>query len=233
MLYLNLGTAKGFLNISVTTYDAQLTLLMEGIEQAIDTYCGRPMGRATVTEYYSPVGGYDLILDRWPIATTADVSAVYEDYGGYWGQPSGTFDATTALVLGDDYAVRLDGVSKRAVLTRIGAQWPYSSQYTIGSLSGFRSPSFGTVKVTYTAGFSAGSPADVIAAAYSEVAALWASRRTGLGFQTSAGMDGYSISIQPFSGAQQAVAHSPFVTERLLKAVRPYRRLPVGAALGV
>ena len=41
----------------------------------------------------------------------------------------------------------------------------------------------------------------VKAAAYMEAAAMYASRVTGSGIQTSAGMDGYNLSINPNGGA--------------------------------
>ncbi len=230
---LNLSVAKDILGLTGTTaHDATLTLFLRGVVQAVETYLGYQPWRAARTEYKSTNGERELWLDCWPLNAAADVTAVYEDRGGYYGQPTDAFDATASLlVAGEDYAVRLEGSPSRhrAVLVRIGTVWPFQQRHPIGYLSSLRdTPVSGCVKVNYTAGWSETAPADVISACYAEAAALWASRLTGTGLQTSAGLDGYSISISPFAGSAEMIAGSPFVTERLLRACRAYRKIPLG-----
>lgn len=229
MAYLNIETFKQFIGVPVatTTNDQLFSLILTGIEQAIDTWCGWPLALATVTEYYSGDGTPDLRLDRYPLNAAADVAGVWEDWNGNWGQTSGSFNATTSLLtLGTDYAVKVEGVSKRPVLVRLFAVWPYLNRYPVGRLSPLLGESQGTVKVTYSAGFTTQAPADVISAAYAEAAAIWASRRIGYGLQTSAGLDGYNIAFTPFPRSRAADS-CPFMTERLCKATGVYRRIPV------
>lgn len=51
MTYLNLSTLKSFLGISATTYDAALTLILDGVEQSVETWLGRgPLSYSSQTE---------------------------------------------------------------------------------------------------------------------------------------------------------------------------------------
>lgn len=226
--YLSVETLKTFLGVTGTASNAVLQLVLDGVTQSIETYIGRgPLGYFSATEYYSPSGERDLQLDRFPLRSPDDVTAVYEDWGGNFGQTTGAFDSsTTLLTKGTDYAVVVEGVSKRAVLRRLGTVWPYNREAPVGNLSGFRSPCPGSVKVTYSAGFSASAPADVIAAAYAEAAARWKLTPFGFGVPTSESVAGASASVSLFTS--QTLEGSPFITEALLKACRPYRRIPVG-----
>ena len=134
-------------------------------QRAAEAFVGYPLERATVTEYYprsntaverdvfvdQPVTsslwtrGYAsrrhvLNLSRLPVQTSG--LTVYEDDGAYGGQVSGSFASSTALTLGEDFVLDIgqDGVSESGRLLRIGGAWPSR---------------IGSVKVTYSAGYSA------------------------------------------------------------------------------
>ena len=70
------------------------------------------------------------------------ITEVREDLGAMGGQASGAFPASTVLTAGTDYYLDIDesGLSRTGHLYRIGAGWPQEAR---------------TVKVTYTAGYTA------------------------------------------------------------------------------
>jgi hypothetical protein len=214
VVYLTLANLKAFIGMSAsdTTYDTQLTLVLNGVEQSITTYLGYNPASASATEYYSGNGTYQIVLNRKPVANAAAVTAVYEDTGAYWGQATDPFPSTTLLTQGTDYAVNIEGVSQTGILTRIKNVWPTQWTWLPGKLAANLGPVPGCVKVTYTAGWTTYGPADVIQAAYAEAAARWASRLTGMGALTSESMDGYGISLAQLQTGGSNMGASRFLS---------------------
>ncbi len=137
---------------------AQLIQLMFSAEEQIKRYCGRDfVYRSAQTEYYDGTGTDKLLLARWPFLP-ANV-AVSVDIGGYYGQASGSFAASTALTLGTDFIVPItptwgDGQNHSGIIKRIGTTWPLRASRPHGNLSYRPEPLPGCIKVTYTAGYS-------------------------------------------------------------------------------
>ncbi len=227
--YLTLANLKAFIGMSAsdTTYDTQLTLVLNGVEQSITTYLGYNPALAEATEYYSGTGTNSLVLDRKPVANAAAVTAVYEDANGYWGQATDAFAASTLLMQGTDYAVRVEGVSQAGILVRLRSVWPTQWQWMPGKLAPNLGPVGGCIKVTYTAGFSSTQPADVIQAAYAEAAARWASRLTGMGALTNESLDGYGIGLAQLQTNSGNMGASRFLSPLLELVIRPYKRTPI------
>lgn len=126
-------------------------------ERACDAYVGFPLHQTTATEFYPAFNHFeaDQFVDVDPVqylraterlrllrrpVKAVDI-AVYEDVGAFMGQRSGSFDSSTLLTLGTHYVLDLDvpGCSKSGNLIRLGGSWPQQE---------------GSIKVTYTAGFS-------------------------------------------------------------------------------
>ena len=229
MVYLTLANLKAFIGMSATdtTYDTQLTLVLNAVEQSITTYLGYNPASAETTEYYSGNGTNAFALNRKPVANAAAVTAVYEDPNGYWGQASGGYPSNTLLTQGVDYAVAVEGVSQAGILVRLRTLWPTQWSWLPNRLAANLGPVGGCIKVTYTAGFTTYGPADVIEAAYAEAAARWASRLTGMGALTNESLDGYGIGLAQLQTNAGNMGASRFLSPLLELVIRPYRRTPI------
>lgn len=199
-------------------------LFLDATEAAVKKFLGYDPAAASVTEYYTTHGDQYLTLRRRPVTA---VAAVYEDASGYFGDPTGAFDSTaTLLTAGTGYAVETgaDGLPTGR-LYRVGRRWPVAWTREPRRLANSLAGNAGCVKVTYTAGFAPGAPADVIAACYGEASARYL-RRAGIGAQTSVSMDGYAKTYGPVSGSDPLASGTPtgpFVTADLKSALLSYR----------
>jgi len=149
---------------------AFLNSVLPTVEQAVKDFTGTAIEQATYTHYLPMVdaggafaadlgsmwvkrgdkavelraasvsAGNRLILPEVPVTA---VSAVYEDADAYGGQQSGDFPAASELTAGDDYWVwqHESGMCRSGILVRRGGPWPSRP---------------GTIKVQYTAGWTAG-----------------------------------------------------------------------------
>jgi len=146
-----------------------LNAILGPIEQAVKDFTGTSIEQATYTHYLPMVdtggmfatefgtwwerrgdkaveisaastgAGNRLILPEVPVTA---VSAVYEDSDAYGGQQSGDFPASSELTAGDDYWLWQweSGMCRSGIVVRRGGPWPSRP---------------GTVKVQYTAGWTA------------------------------------------------------------------------------
>lgn len=73
MILAPLADLKTWLNLTGTTEDALLRLILEGVSAAAQTYCRRELLAADRTEYYDG-GGKTLILRAYPIIYVTRVS---------------------------------------------------------------------------------------------------------------------------------------------------------------
>lgn len=108
-------------------------------------------------EYYDGTDTIYLPLRTRPVYAAPTI-AVRVDRGANWGATSGAFAADTALVYGDDFALKIDqddGTSRSGLLVRLGDVWQRKWFRQGGLLSPFRGPSGGSVRVTCTAGYTA------------------------------------------------------------------------------
>lgn len=200
-------------------------LFLDATEAAVKKFLGYDPAAASVTEYYTTHGDQYLTLRRRPVTA---VAAVYEDASGYFGDPTGAFDSTaTLLTAGTGYAVETgaDGLPTGR-LYRVGRRWPVAWTREPRRLANSLAGNAGCVKVTYTAGFAANAPADVIAAAYGEASYRWM-HRAGMGL-TSESMDGASISLSaPQNLLPSGVSTAPFYTAGLKSALMQWRIPPI------
>ena len=160
MLFSDLNELKSQLDIDPanTTADKNLGFLLENVSQWIEEFLCRPgMSRAARTEYYGGNGRQRLPLRSRPVYTSPTI-LVYEDESGYFGSPTSSFDAaTTALTYGTDFALDIDsedGSSRSGLLIRINDTWAKPQVRERGFLSSFVGQAYGTLKITYTAGYT-------------------------------------------------------------------------------
>ena len=159
MLFTDLRETKVLLEIDPedTEEDILLGFLIEHASQWIEEILNRPgMEKKSRTEYYFGTGNQKLLLRSRPVFTTPTI-AVSLDEGGNFGATSGAFtSADAALTYGTDFALVIDqdnGTSRSGILYRINNLWPKPSVRQRGLLSPFLGTGFGTIRVTYTAGY--------------------------------------------------------------------------------
>ncbi len=147
--------------LGVDADDPLVPFLRPMVERAVEQVVGWEIEQASHTRYYPKtekggesepyfpgvfggqpqIGGqtYCIFLDHKFVRTTN--LEVWEKSGAYFGQAA-TFDADSKLTIGTHYVLDMDGsdaVSESGCLRRLSAYWPTTP---------------GSVKVTYTAGFS-------------------------------------------------------------------------------
>ena len=150
---------KGILEIDPldTSEDKKLMFLIEMASQWIEEWLDRPgLFLKARTEYYNGTNTQKLLLRSRPVFTTPTIQ-VFLDESGYFGSVSGSFDSSlTALTYGEDFALKVDqedGSSRSGILIRINNLWPRPSVRQAGLLAPFIGEGFGSIKVTYTAGY--------------------------------------------------------------------------------
>lgn len=191
MALATLAALRTALGISPTdvSQDVRLQQFLDAADAAVKEYCGRDFestsypgaasrGRGD-SGYYDGTGRPELLLRQTPVTA---VSAVYLDAGGYYGQASGAFAASTLLTAGVDYIIQYDGslggasASHSGILLRMGGfggnpglGWGDAEAVTGSLVRPFTGPVWprgrGNIKVAYTAGYSSTTvPADLSAA---------------------------------------------------------------------
>lgn len=220
------GNVKLILGITGTAQDAKIAILVDAADKAVKNYCKRDLESQSYTEYYTGSGTDRLPLNQYPVTA---VASVYIDAGGKFGQGSGAFPSSSLLTNGLDYALEwTDGnKSNTGCLVRLGgygfAGWPTMGNWqtvdlmTLQRNRGSVWPQIpGSIKVTYTAGFS-DVPDDLRMAC--ENLTCWLFRAAPLGGDpiTSESLGSYSYSL-----ASQALSGLPALgsTRQLLSTYR-------------
>lgn len=183
MLLTDILEVKKVLNIPIsdTSMDYALNYYIQVATSLIAEFLDR--GQFYVqsrTEYYNGSGTQKLLLKHRPVFIDPEPQA-WTDLTGMWGEASDAFSGT-ALTFGTDFGVWLDTVnpttgvmdkSRCGILVRKSDYWAKPSIRQQGFLSPFIGPSFGNVKVIYTAGYSlADMPAQLRMACIETVAHL-------------------------------------------------------------
>lgn len=160
MILTDLGELKRILDIpqADTGEDAKLLILVEQASSVIEEFLGRKnkLFKKARTEYYRGTGTQKLPLKCRPVFTTPTI-AVSVDQGGYWGTPSDSFDSETALTWAEDFTLDIDqddGTSRSGLLIRLGDVWPRPYVRKRGYLTPYIGDDKGSVKITYTAGYT-------------------------------------------------------------------------------
>lgn len=127
----------------------------------IEEVLGRGLEYKTRTEFYNATGTSRLNLKARPVYPTVPTPytslTVWVDKGAYYGtSPTAFSDA--ALVYGTDYTLKIDqdnGGSRSGTLIKINGVWEKPSFRQAGYLSAYVGEDSGSIKVTYTAGYTA------------------------------------------------------------------------------
>jgi hypothetical protein len=164
------------LNISTTSSDTILELIIEGISRSIDNFCGRRFFAASETRFYTPELPYYLPVDD--ISTTASFTLYTDD--GADGTYENTWVADTDFELLPYNAV-LDG-------------WPYTS-IEVKPLGNYRFPiARKSVKITASFGFAA-VPKPVNRACVLQATRLFKRYITPLGVSAASAVGEIKLSI--------------------------------------
>lgn len=147
-----------------TAEDSKLLFFLDIATEWVAEFLGRPeLFLATRTEYYDGWNTQFLTLTRRPVFTSG--MEVYVDSQGNYGQSSGGFASNTLLTMGTDYVLRVDqpnGSSRCGILQRINNVWPRPFVRRTGLLTPIMTRDTGSIKVTYSAGWTVdGLPSQV------------------------------------------------------------------------
>lgn len=150
------------------TENKRLNFWIKMASGLIEDYLDRPgYLKQERTEYYNGTGTDKLVLRCRPAYPTP-TPQVWVDEGGFFGVDPDAFPSTGLLEYGTDYVLwtdRPDGTSHRAILIRKNNLWQKAGRRRAGFLSPFVDEGWGTVKVTYVAGWTADDlPQTVVAA---------------------------------------------------------------------
>lgn len=163
MLYTSLQEIKSLCEIDPddTQEDKNLNFFNEWASQWIEDELGRPgLTYKVRTEFYEGNNTQNLILNNRPAFSTP-TPAVYLDEGANFGATSGAFAGTSLLTYGEDFCLWIDqedGISsKRGILIRINDVWPLPYWRRTGFLTPYVGQNPGSIKVTYTAGYTVDS----------------------------------------------------------------------------
>lgn len=177
--------------------NAFMALLQQGVEEAFKGLVGwRIEAQTGITEYYSGYWTERIALRQIPVNS---ITSVNVDNQGYWGQNQPgvkSFLPATALVAGQDYALKMDGdggVSKSGELIRLTSVWPGLIMSRRGDLSNQRVEGQGNIQVVYSCGYDP-IPNDIKQAIYEACKELRISRFAA-GRIGSEGLAEYSYSI--------------------------------------
>lgn len=158
MIFTDLNELKGVLEINPANHreDLKLNFFAEWVTGIIEEFLNRKISKKSRTEYYDGTNTVKLLLRCRPVFTTPAIEVFYDE-GGYYGSVSGSFSTTTQLTYGDNFYLKIDqddGSSRSGILYRRNNVWPKFIGRQKGYLSPFITEAPGTIKVTYTAGYT-------------------------------------------------------------------------------
>jgi len=143
--------------LSNTTEDLSLNFLIEMASSWIEEYLNRgDLAFQSRTEYYNGTGTRQLLLRSRPVFTTPTIQ-VFKEYNGYYGAVSGSFGTLTELTYGTEFVLKIDqpnGTSRSGILIKRDGVWPEAPTRSQGLLTPYFGPSYGSIKVIYSAGYT-------------------------------------------------------------------------------
>jgi hypothetical protein len=218
MLLTDISELKAYLEIDPnnTAEDLKLSFLVEAVSQWIEELLNRPgLSYASRTEYYNGTGTSRLLLRSRPVFTTPTI-LVYEDGSGFFGSTSGSFDTgTTALTYGEGFCLQIDrddGSSRSGILIKTRGLWEKRAVRQTGYLTPFVGPSYGSIKVVYTAGYTV----DTLPASFRMAVNLLVSR---LRYVLPLGLE---LSAESYEDRTIAISAIAQMKNYLLSMVRPF-----------
>jgi len=139
-----------------TSEDVNLNFFNEWASAWFEEWINRPMLKRERTEYYNGTGTQKILLKSRPVYSTPTPVCVVNDRGAF-GTLSGSFTGTP-LTWGTDFTLffdnQEDGTCRNGILLRLNTSWPINYVRSAGLLSPYLGPSYGSVKITYTAGYT-------------------------------------------------------------------------------
>lgn len=152
---------KTLLGLTGVSEDARIDIWLSAADRAIKTYCNQNFEFATYTEYYTGNNQYRLALRQVPVV---NITSLWVDNAGYYGDPASAFGSSTLLTPGVDYTLdrQKDAEpSLTGIVFRLGTVWPIQQRVGMYSrLTADIHPAFGNIKVIYDAGYAT-IPADL------------------------------------------------------------------------
>lgn len=211
---------KILIGVSDTSLDDVIDLLIPQADAILKGYLQREIEQVTYTEYYCGTGDQRLVLNQSPVQS---ITSVYEDTGGYFGNGTDAFSASSELVDGTDYVLRKDDdtateKSKSGILFRIGKSWPRPQTRKYSQLASAPGLAIGNIKVVYVAGWAI-VPADIQFAANKLVASM-ISTRDKTGHIQSENIEDYSYTL--VNGETESKS-----LDSLKSTLAPYKRIVV------
>ncbi len=219
MSIITLDYLKTQLGITGTSEDALLTQLLDQVTSIIENETHRKFSGVTTTEYYDGDGTDRLVLRNTPVQS---ITSIYEDVDGYAGAGDSPFGADTLLTAGEDYVLDTqDGTaSNSGIVYRINGVWRRSASHRQDSVGPhvvpYASPSRGSIKVTYTYGYST-VPDEIKLAAANLVGSLRRSAKLGKPIN-SFSLDYFSVQLEGSSASEASAALES--TNRILARYR-------------
>jgi hypothetical protein len=222
MALITLAVLKAKIGIAdaTTTYDTELSAIIDAATYQIQAYLGYDPEATSYTEYLDGTGGKEVVLDCPPVPVS--VTAVYEDR-------ERDFGSDTLLTAEEDYVQRKNGSVGLGVIVRLNTVWPFYARREVDRLASTVQSAEGVIKVAYTA-----TNTLVLAvakrAAQLECQAAWsAAGAGGLGVVTGAGMDGASVTISQTQKAQRrADSADGFVSPLVAGMLSPFAKIKTG-----
>lgn len=217
MALVGIDYLKTYLGITTTASDGQLQVFLDQASAAVTDYCGRDFLARTYpgagedgggdNGIYCGDGSRFLVIRQRPITS---IQSIYHDPSANFGtNPDGSFTSATLMVEGSDYVVHWDSclpgtttkASRCGIIERVGTSWPSLAAYTPGKLVYHPIPTRGTIKVSYTAGYT--TIPHAIRNAVVQLAAFIRRNYDKGGSMTSESLGGYSYSLgSPSSSGQ-------------------------------
>lgn len=198
-----------------TADNAFISALIPAVDALIKKWLGRNLEYVTGLVEYLDGNHTQMVYLREPPVIAADITGVYFDPNGAYGQGPSAFAAGTALTRGTDYVLKVDqpdGVTSRSgILVRINGTWGGGVSRTRGRLASVAAPGRGNIKVTYSGGYAT-VPAQVTEAANKMIARMLAMGPEGIGL-TSESFEGRSVSVD--LGQSQNMLFTPEVSSAL------------------
>lgn len=152
----SLPQLKAFLNIpgSDISQDRQIKAIQSAAESIVLSRIKRNIEKNTYTEYYAGNSQRSIVLRNRPVLS---IQSINEDYNAYYETRENSFLPASLLTQGYHYVLDVDTgttESKSGLVIRIGGVWMEVGRvYFPGKLSAEIGPTYGNLKVCYTAGY--------------------------------------------------------------------------------
>lgn len=150
---------KSILEIALnnTSEDSKLLFFLEYASDWIAEFLNRPgLFYKNRTEYYNGTNTPFILLRSRPV-NPSGIEVYLQSQGGFYGQASSSFPASSLLTYGGSYFLQIDqddGMSRCGILQRINDVWPRPYGRGYGYLTPHAVQDTGSIKVVYNGGYT-------------------------------------------------------------------------------